>query len=79
MRLSFDDEESFKEAAAGGSLRFYNPPSDSDTLALQQMGSGCSVPVEDMNENICFNNPPSDSISTPQVGSDSEFEVTKRY
>ena len=26
MRLSFDDEESFKEAA--GSLRFHNPPSD---------------------------------------------------
>ena len=29
MRLSFDDPESFKEAA--GSLRFNNPPSDSNT------------------------------------------------
>ena len=29
MRLSFDDTESFKEAA--GSLRFNNSPSDPDT------------------------------------------------
>ena len=29
MRLSFDDPESFKEAA--GSLRFNNPPSDPNT------------------------------------------------
>ena len=29
MRLSFDDEESFKEAA--GSLRFNNPPASSDS------------------------------------------------
>ena len=78
MRLSFDDEESFKEAVAAGSLRFNNPPSDSDTLALQQMGSSSSMPLEDMirNEDICFNDPPSDSSSTPpQEGS----EVTSRY
>ena len=44
MRLSFDDEESFSEAA--GSL----PPSDTDTL--QRTGS--------RNEDICLNDPPSD-------------------
>ena len=63
MSLSFDDEESFKEAA--GSLRFNNPPSDTDTLVLQQVGSSSSMPLEDMNEDICFNNPSSDSNRTP--------------
>ena len=39
MRLSFDDEESFKEAA--GTLRFnISPPSDTSTL--QQIGSSSS-------------------------------------
>jgi hypothetical protein len=39
MRLSFDDEESFKEVV--GSLRFDNPPSDPNSvaLALQEVGS----------------------------------------
>ena len=32
MRLSFDDPESFKEAT--GSLRFNNPPSDSNTGSM---------------------------------------------
>ena len=32
MRLSFDDTESFKEAA--GSLRFNNPPSDPNTSSI---------------------------------------------
>ena len=32
MRLSFDDPESFKEAA--GSLRFNNPPSDPNTSSM---------------------------------------------
>ena len=32
MRLSFDDPESFKEAA--GSLRFHNPPSDPNTSSM---------------------------------------------
>ena len=35
MRLSFDDKESFMEAA--GSLRFNNPPSDPS--ASQEVGS----------------------------------------
>ena len=58
MKLSFDDEDSFKEAAAAGSLRFNNPPSDTDTLTLQQVGSSI-MPLEDMSEDgICFDNPP---------------------
>ena len=43
MRLSFDDEESFKEAVE--SLHFYNPPSDLN--ARQQMGSSSSMPLQD--------------------------------
>ena len=40
MRLSFDDEESFKEAA--GTLRFnISPPSDTSTLQ-QELGSSSS-------------------------------------
>ena len=55
MRLSFDDTESFKEAA--GSLIFNNPPSDPDSL--QGVGSSSMLPQE-RNENSCFDNPPSD-------------------
>ena len=44
MRLSFDDPESFKEAA--GSLHFNNPPSDPNTssmpLQLVPQGQGIS-------------------------------------
>ena len=46
MRLSFDDEEPFKESL--GSLNFNNPPSDSDSL--QGMGSISSMPPEESNE-----------------------------
>ena len=53
MRLSSDDEESFKEAV--GSLHFNNPPSDPDSL--QGEGSN-SMPPEERNEDI--DNPPSD-------------------
>jgi hypothetical protein len=44
MRLSFDDEESFKEVV--GSLRFDNPPSDPNSVALtlQEMGSSSMMP-----------------------------------
>ena len=49
MKLSFDDEESFKEAV--GSLNFNNPPSDLDSL--QGVGSsGSSVPPQETNEDI---------------------------
>ena len=44
MRLSFDDEESFKEAAE--SLRFNNPPSDPNTTP-QQMGSSGRMSLQD--------------------------------
>ena len=54
MRLSFDDEESFKEAA--GSLNFNNSPSGPDSH--QGVGSSSSMPLEDRNEDI--DNPPSD-------------------
>ena len=62
MRSSADDNESFKEAA--GSLRFYNPPSDSNTLERVLVGSNSGVqPQKSPEENrrsqdICFNNPP---------------------
>ena len=41
MRMSFDDEESFKEAVE--SLRF----NSSDPNTRQQMGSSDSMPLED--------------------------------
>ena len=70
MKLSFDDEESFKEAA--GSLRFnHNPSSDPNTLGLQRVGSSSSLgmPSRERNEDICFNNHTSDPSSTfQQVG-----------
>ena len=53
MRLSFDGEESFKEAI--GSLNFNKPPSNSDPDSLQGVGSS-SMPPEERNEV----NPPSD-------------------
>ena len=39
MGMSFDDEESFKEFA--GSLSFYNPPSDPNSV--QRVGSTSSI------------------------------------
>ena len=46
MRLSYDDEESFKESV--GSLNFYNPPSDPDSYP--GVGSSSSMPPEEGNE-----------------------------
>jgi len=67
MKLSFNDEESFKEVV--GSLHFNNPPSDlsSVALALQEEGGG-SMPVQERNEDISFNNFPSDPNSLGGVG-----------
>ena len=58
MRLSFNDEESVKEAV--GSLNFNNPPSDPDSL--QGVGSSSIIPPQGRSEDsdICFDNPPSD-------------------
>jgi hypothetical protein len=55
MRLSFDDEESFKDAV--GSLCFDNPPSDPNSVGLapQEVG-GSNVPPQERIEDICFNN-----------------------
>ena len=62
MRVSFDDEESFKEAVE--SLRFNNPSSDSG--AQQQIGSSNSMPVEDRDDIA-----PSNPIPLQRVGSSS--------
>ena len=70
MKLSFEDEESFKEAVE--SLRFNNPPSDSDTL--QQMGSSGSMPLEEpewIEDNIIL----SDPITHRRVGSSSSLSI----
>ena len=48
MSLSFDDEDSFVEAA--GSLCFNNPPSDPNSL--QQVGSSNNTPSQDEDENM---------------------------
>jgi hypothetical protein len=52
MKLSFVDEESFKEAA--GSLHFNNPPSDPDILTLRGVES--SITPRERNGDICFDN-----------------------
>ena len=73
MRLSFDDEDSFKEGV--GSLNFYNPPSDPNTLAL---GSSGSIPLLEMNEDhdISFNNSPShDEFTSAPLGSCSSDNI----
>ena len=68
MRLSFDNEESLKEAV--GSLHFNNPPSDPNTP--QQMGSMLPQDSEsERNEDICYNNPPSDGNILRRMGSSS--------
>ena len=55
MRMSSDDEESFKEAV--GSLVFKNPPSDPDSH--RGVGSNSSMPPEERNHED-IDNPPSD-------------------
>ena len=70
MKLSFDDNESFKEAA--GSLCFNNPPSDPNKTQPEVVPVGSSSssntsmqPQESPEEtrrsedSICINNPPS--------------------
>ena len=65
MGLSFDDEESFKEAV--GSLNFCNPSSDPNSNSIQRVGNSSSMPPQERNEDICFDNPPSDPNSILQV------------
>jgi hypothetical protein len=69
-KLSFDDEESFKDVV--GSLHFDNPPSDPNSvvLALEEMGGSSDVPPQERNEDICFiNDSQSDLNSLGRVGS----------
>ena len=72
MRMSFDDEESFKEVV--GSLHFNNP--SSDTNVQQQMGSSSSMPLEDTERNDSEGNIiPSDPITLRRVGSSSSLGI----
>ena len=65
MKLSYDDEESFKESI--GSLNFNNPPSDSDSF--QGVGSSSSsMPPEERNEDPNITLMPSEVRRVP-VGS----------
>jgi hypothetical protein len=83
MKLSFEDEESLKEAV--GSLRFDNPPSDPNTRQLG-VESSSSMPLQDQdqdserNEDIYFNNPPGDPNTLPsqRMGSSSSMQPQER-
>jgi hypothetical protein len=66
MRLSFDDKESFMEAA--GSLRFNNPPSDPNTE-----GSS-SIPTQESSEDIYSSN----DLNTLQRMGRSSIQETRR-
>jgi len=70
MKLSFDDEDSFKEVV--GSLRFNNPASDPNSVAaqeLQEVGSS-GMPQGERNEDNYFNNSSSDPNALPQERSE---------
>ena len=72
MRLSFDDEDSFKGAAESLCFNNNNPPSDLNSLELRRVGSSSStstsMPSQDLerNEDICSQ---SDLNSLGRVGS----------
>ena len=68
MKMSFDDEESFKEAVE--SLRFNN----SDPNTRQQMGSSNSLPLQDSERNE-DNIIPSDPITVRRVRSSSSLSI----
>ena len=73
MKLSFDDEESFKGAVE--SLHFNNPPSDPNVS--QQTRS--MVPQDaERNEDVCLNDPPSGSNILHRVESSSSIQVVER-
>ena len=67
--MSFDDEESFKEAVE--SLRF----NSSDPNTRQQMGSSNSVPLQDSERNEDNIMIPSDPITVRRVGSSSSLSI----
>ena len=61
MKLSFDDEDSLKEAV--GSLCFNNPPSDPNTIDSML----AQDPETRKNEDISFNDPPGDPRSSSSI------------
>ena len=74
MKLSFDDEESFKEAAE--SLRFNNPPSNPNATH-QQMGSS-SMPLSDAERNEDNVIPSDTNILRPLGGSSTSIQEIRR-
>ena len=63
MRLSFDDEESFKESV--GSLNFNRSSSDSDSL--QEVPVGSSMPSQERNEDVHFDKLSESLASDPNI------------
>ena len=86
MRSSVDDNDSFKDAI--GSLCFFNPPSDPspNTLERVPVESNSSMqpqesPEENQtrrNEDICFDNPPSNLNTHRQMESSSSMPPQER-
>ena len=72
MRLSFDDEKSFKETVE--SLRFDN---HSEQLGLGNRGSSSIMPLEDSERNK-DNTSPSDPITLWRLGSSSSVQEIRR-
>ena len=64
MKLSFDDEESFKEAVE--SLHLNNPSSNPNADQQLEIGSSTSMPLEDSERNE-DNTTPSDPITVRRV------------
>ena len=76
MKLSFDDEESFKETVE--SLCFNNPPSNPNIL-LEVESSG-TIPPQDSesNEDVYFNNHTSDPNTLRRMESSSIVSPQER-
>ena len=76
IKLSFDDEESLKEAVGSLCFNLNNPPSNPNTL--QPMGSMLPHWQESKrNEDICFNNTPSDPNTLGRVGSGTSSSIVE--
>ena len=75
MKLSFDDEESFKEAA--GSLCSNTPPSVPNTPQQLEVGSSSSSSMspQERGEEFCFNDPLDDmnTLALRRMGSSSSM------
>ena len=70
--MNLSDKESFKEAVESLCYNISRAPSDPN--ALQRMESMLPQDSE-RNEDICFNNSPSDPNIFPRVGSSSSYIV----